>query len=58
MYQETNNNDYSFKNNIIKTKKCKIQEECKHEWIDDLIDLDPDKSKIIYYCIICLETKK
>lgn len=40
-----------------KEEKC-IKKECKHEWIDDLIDLDPDRAKTIYYCVICLATKE
>ena len=31
----------------------KIIELCKHEFIDDLIDISPDTSKLIRYCKIC-----
>jgi len=31
---------------------------CKHNYIDDLIDITPDKSKYIQYCQICGFTKK
>jgi hypothetical protein len=27
---------------------------CVHEYIMDLIDIDPDRSKIIFYCNLCL----
>ena len=30
---------------------------CDHEWIDDVIDIDPDTSKHICYCIKCEVTK-
>ena len=41
--------------NYIKSeyKSC-----CNHQWITDLIDIDPDRSKIIVYCEICQITKK
>ena len=31
---------------------------CEHEWIDDLIDIDPDKSKRIFYCQKCYLQKE
>ena len=30
---------------------------CVHEYVEDLIDIDPDRSQTIYYCIHCLDTK-
>jgi hypothetical protein len=30
---------------------------CKHEWVTDLIDIDPDRSQTIEYCRICQATK-
>jgi hypothetical protein len=38
------------KNNIIN--------QCEHEWVKDLIDIDPDRSKEICYCIKCEMTKR
>jgi len=35
----------------------KIVSLCKHEWIIDTIDIDPDRSKTIEYCKICGVTK-
>ena len=29
------------------------REKCEHVWIDDLIDIDPDRSKRIIYCEKC-----
>ena len=36
-------------------KECEdsTQSECEHSIIDDLIDIDPDTSQIIYYCEKC-----
>jgi hypothetical protein len=31
----------------------KIVSLCKHEWIEDVIDIDPDRSKTIEYCKTC-----
>lgn len=33
-------------------------EKCKHKIIKDYIDIDPEKSKVIFYCIYCLECFK
>ena len=36
----------------------KIHKLCNHEFERDLIDIDPDRSKIIEYCKICEYVKK
>jgi hypothetical protein len=36
-----------------KTSTC-----CNHNWTKDLIDIDPDKSKLIVYCSKCEVTQK
>jgi hypothetical protein len=41
-------------NNKIRSKLASM---CKHEWIQDLIDIDPDRSKTIEYCKICQACK-
>ena len=41
-------------NKKINTKLIDI---CKHDWVTDLIDIDPDRSKTIEYCKICSFTK-
>lgn len=32
--------------------------QCDHEWIEDDIDIDPDRSKRIQYCTKCEVTKR
>jgi len=32
------------------------EDECEHCIIMDLIDIDPDRSQIIYYCEKCMTT--
>jgi hypothetical protein len=33
-----------------------FQSNCNHEFVDDLIDIDPDRSKTIKYCMHCFFT--
>ena len=33
-----------------------IKKHCNHEIIQDLVDIDPDRSKIIFYCKHCETT--
>ena len=35
----------------------KIMELCNHEYINDTIDIDPDRSQTITYCRVCEYTK-
>ena len=35
----------------------KVIELCKHDFVDDLIDITPEKSKYIRYCRICEYTE-
>ena len=39
--------------NIINLIESYIESNCNHEYVDDLIDIDPDTSKMIRYCIHC-----
>jgi hypothetical protein len=46
-------------NLLDKIQMCEkdIQDLCQHEFIVDLIDIDPDKSISIKYCQLCLVYK-
>ena len=33
------------------------EDSCSHEWVFDLIDIDPDRSMHITYCVLCEKTK-
>tara|TARA_A100001015_G_scaffold292903_1_gene368796 strand:+ start:1251 stop:1475 length:225 start_codon:yes stop_codon:yes gene_type:complete len=55
--------DNEFKNKINNeySKICKLVEEyvvkhCDHHIVNDLIDIDPDRSKSILYCDKCFHT--
>lgn len=54
--------DYTNKiiTNILESLIEQIEDntDCIHEWIYDLIDIDPDKSITICYCSKCELTKK
>lgn len=38
----------------LTTLKNHIYYVCEHEWVDDIIDITPEKSKKIEYCEHCL----
>lgn len=44
-------------NELIDICNCKVLELCCHEFIDDMIDITPEKSEYITYCKICEFTK-
>ena len=54
-------NDFiKLKKNILHLKNvCKknIQKICKHDFVTDLIDINPDESRSITYCKICELTR-
>jgi len=54
------NSLYKMKEKVIKLKDIcdkKIRELCQHEFVDDLIDINPERSEHITYCKICEYTK-
>ena len=42
----------------VKLDLCRkhIKNICKHQYVNDLIDIDPEKSQYITYCVICDDT--
>jgi Ni,Fe-hydrogenase III large subunit len=38
---------------ILKSVNKYLHKYCKHNVVEDLIDIDPDRSKYIRYCTIC-----
>jgi hypothetical protein len=47
------NPDYK---NIIHLIEKYLIDHCNHNIIEDLIDIDPDRSKMIKYCTLCYKT--
>ena len=51
-----NKNKLDYNKNMLKNIDNLIIKKCQHEWINDLIDIDPDRSKSIRYCSKCYLT--
>jgi len=43
---------------IIRLNDMRMYEKCEHNFITDIIDIDPEKEKTICYCSICELTKR
>jgi hypothetical protein len=41
--------------NICKLMEDYIINNCEHDIVEDSIDIDPDRSKTIYYCSKCMK---
>jgi hypothetical protein len=54
MYKKVINNFETLKAEITNN----IKNICEHEWIEDDIDISPDRSQRICYCVKCEATKK
>jgi hypothetical protein len=50
--------DEDYKNiiQLIEKYLIKHSNDCDHNVVDDLIDIDPDRSKMIKYCTLCYKT--
>jgi hypothetical protein len=44
--------------NMKKLNDKNIYENCEHNFVTDIIDIDPEKEQTICYCTICELTKK
>ena len=55
LLEENDTSDPEYKEILNYVEKY-IKTHCKHEIIDDLIDIDPDRSKTIFYCKHCETT--
>ena len=42
---------------LLDNINLKINMICEHEWQDDYIDIDPDRSIKIRYCLVCQATE-
>ena len=45
------------KEHLLHEINTRIDENCHHSWVTDLIDIDPDTSKTIIYCKHCEKNK-
>ena len=43
-------------NTIVKSMDTYIRRNCRHHYVEDLIDIDPDRSQSITYCSRCMLT--
>ncbi len=43
---------------VVPSISCQCNKMCVHDFIEDWIDIDPDRSQRIVYCRICEMTKK
>ena len=51
-----NKNKLDYNKNMLKKIDNFIIKKCQHVWVNDLIDIDPDRSKNIKYCSKCYLT--
>ena len=42
--------------NLIKTIDVKVKAECRHEYVEDYIDIDVERSQRVCYCSKCWST--
>jgi hypothetical protein len=51
-YKNLNPNKENYKN-VLNNCRDYLKKNCCHVLVNDLIDIDPDKSEFIRYCNIC-----
>jgi len=54
--KDKQNPDYKNIIHLIEKYLIKHSNDCDHSIIDDIIDIDPDRSKMIKYCTLCYKT--
>jgi hypothetical protein len=60
MYRDIDDYDKQIEKLIILRKNIedKLKNLCNHEWVEDVIDIHPEKCKYICYCMYCEITMK
>lgn len=51
-YKNLNPNEENYKN-VLNNCRDYLKKYCCHNLVNDLIDIDPDRSEFIRYCDIC-----
>lgn len=51
-YKNMNPNEENYKN-VLNNCRDYLKKNCCHHFVNDLIDIDPDRSEFIRYCDIC-----
>lgn len=54
--KDKQNADYKNIIQLIEKYLIKHSDDCHHNIIEDLIDIDPDRSKMVKYCNLCYKT--
>ena len=54
--KDKQNTDYKNIIQLIEKYLIEHADDCDHNIIEDLIDIDPDRSKMVKYCNICYKT--
>jgi hypothetical protein len=54
--KEKQNSDYKNIIQLIEKYLIEHSDDCHHNIIEDLIDIDPDRSKLVKYCNLCYKT--
>ena len=56
-YENTSEIGEIYLKNFLKHIDEQIKNKCQHNYVTDYIDIDPDNSMKICYCVICEHTK-